>query len=373
MLRLSAFAFLCAAASGSLSSAQVQSYLIDSNNDQLYSVDLTTGAATFIASTNNNNLGTPAGLAWREDTQELWTIDLAGGEVGTIDVATGNFTPVFQTNLSGWQGFAWDPTTGLYFLANQSNINYSLDSVTGTLTPFAASGASLITCLEVDGAGNLFGIEFSNRFIVQVDKTTGLATRTVQTIGGFQGLGIDPSTGAWYGANTNDDSLHRIDPTTGATTVIGVNGSGVTFAKGFDLVGAEGVRFLGRGCDDAAGVLFRMTTLGAPRLGQSFSIGGVYSTSVPYFLIGGISDQNWLGIQLPLDLGLLGATGCTLYTSQESVLGPLPQSGLLTSTIPNLPGLVGAKSFWQGLHIDGAIARPFPMATSNMAEVTILQ
>jgi hypothetical protein len=53
-------------------SAQASSaYLIDSNLDQLFSVDLTTGAATLIASTLNNGLGTPADLAWRAATQEL--------------------------------------------------------------------------------------------------------------------------------------------------------------------------------------------------------------------------------------------------------------------------------------------------------------
>lgn len=373
MSRLLPLVGLCAASLAPVVSAQVQAYLIDSNNDQLYTVDLATGAATSVASTANNGLATPAGLAWRDDTQELWTIDLSGGEVGTIDVTSGNFTPVFQTALSGWQGIAWDPTTALFYLANQSNTNYVLDPATGITTALGAAGASLITCLDVDGAGDLYGIEFSTRNIVRIDKTTGLSTVVVPTLGGFQGLGIDPSTGAWYGANTNDDALHRIDPVTGATTVIGVHGAGVTFAKGFDLVGAAGVRFRGNGCTDSTGALFRMSTQGAPRLGQSFSVSGVYSAAVPYWLIGGISDQNWLGISLPLDLGLFGGAGCSLYTSQEVVLGPLPQGGALNASIPNLPGLVGARTFWQGFHIDGGIPRALPIATSNFAEVTILQ
>src|SRR5690606_29224006 len=135
-------------------------YLVDSNLDQLYTVDLATGNTTLIASTNNNGLGTPAGLAWREDTAELWTIDLAGGEVGTIDVTNGTFTPVFQTNLSGWQAIAWDDFTRTFHLANQNGQNYVLDPATGTTTLLGASGASLITCSDVDAAGDLFGINF---------------------------------------------------------------------------------------------------------------------------------------------------------------------------------------------------------------------
>jgi hypothetical protein len=81
----------------------------------LFSVDLGTGAATPIASTANNGLATPADLVWRSDTQELWTVDVAGGEAGTIDVVTGVFTAIHQTGLSGWQGMAL--TADLYYMA----------------------------------------------------------------------------------------------------------------------------------------------------------------------------------------------------------------------------------------------------------------
>src|SRR5690606_40524247 len=86
-----------------------QAYILDSTLDILFTVDLNTGLATQVASTFNNGLDTPADLAWRTDTREMWTIDLSGGELGTIDIATGTFTPVIQTGLSGWQSLAWDP------------------------------------------------------------------------------------------------------------------------------------------------------------------------------------------------------------------------------------------------------------------------
>jgi hypothetical protein len=44
--------------------AAQQGYLVDSNLDQLFTVDLATGAATLVASTLNNTLATPADLTF---------------------------------------------------------------------------------------------------------------------------------------------------------------------------------------------------------------------------------------------------------------------------------------------------------------------
>ena len=81
------FRFIAPIAIASLATAQA-AYLVDASLDQLFSVDTSTGAATFIASTANNGLGTPADLSYRSATGELWTIDLSGGELGTIDTTT---------------------------------------------------------------------------------------------------------------------------------------------------------------------------------------------------------------------------------------------------------------------------------------------
>ncbi|MBM4061608.1 MAG: hypothetical protein FJ265_11015 [Planctomycetes bacterium] len=237
----------------SLSAQATQGYLVDSNLDQLFLVDVATGAATFIASTANNGLATPADLAWHAATQQLWTIDLAGGEVGTIDTTTGTFTPVYQTGLNGWQGMAWDGGTQKFYLANQSGQNYVLDPATGLTTTLGASIPSLITALDIDNAGTLYGIDFSTGAVLSIDKTTGVRTQLSTTRGGIQGLGIDQVTGVWYGADTNTDSLYIIDPLTGANTLVGAHGAGVQFAKGFDLIDAgvgnyaTKVRF-GTGC-----------------------------------------------------------------------------------------------------------------------------
>ncbi|MCA8977123.1 MAG: hypothetical protein KDC98_20540 [Planctomycetes bacterium] len=272
------------AATASLTAQATTGYLVDSNLDQLFTVDLATGAATLIGSTANNGLATPADLSWRQSTQELWTIDLAGGAVGTIDTTNATFTAVYQTGLSGWQGMAWDEVTQLFYLANQNNSNYSLDPVTG-VTTLLGTGGALITALDTDVSGNLFGIEFSTGNLVSVDKTTGAATVLATSIGGFQGLGIDASTGTWYGSNTNDDSLHTIDTTTGANTLVGAHGAGVQFGKGFDLI-ELGANFatkvpFGDGCYNNFASFYESGPFDLSNTSLTFTNAGTYYVVLP--------------------------------------------------------------------------------------------
>jgi hypothetical protein len=227
---------------GSLASAQI-GYVADSNQDQLYSIDLATGTTTLIGNTLNNGLETPAGLAWRDDLNELWTVDLSGGEVGPIDVATGTFTPVFQTALSGWQGIAWDAAGNRFILANQNDSNYSLDIATGTTTLMGNSNFGLITAMDYDPSGALWGLDFSGA-IVAIDPVTGAGTQTgTTTQTQFQGFAIDDA-GTWYGVATNDDSLYTIDPATGVATLVGTPGT-LDFAKGFEIPTSGGLPPIG--------------------------------------------------------------------------------------------------------------------------------
>jgi len=228
-----------ALALSSVASAQT-GYVVDSDLDELYSVDLATGNLTFIGSTANNGLGTPAGLAWRSDTNTMWTIDLAGGEVGTLSLTDATFTPLFQMGLSGWQGISWDAARGVFILCNQNDDTYTLDPVTGTPSLLGPTLFGLVTGMDFDPAGNLWGIDFGGE-IVQIDPLTGAGTSMGATINSVQGLAIDDA-GTWYATDTNNDSLYIIDPATGTDTLVG-GLSGLNFIKGFEIPGSGGGPF----------------------------------------------------------------------------------------------------------------------------------
>lgn len=236
MFKALALTLLLPVAATSALNAQ-NAFLVDSDLDQLFSVDLVTGAANLIASTANNGLDTPADLTWDVATSRLWTIDLSGGEVGTIDVTNGTFAPVYQTGQSGWQAIVWDPTTQKFYLNNQTNPDlYVLDPATGTTTLVGDTGQGLITAMAIDANGQLWGTDFSSGALVTIDKNTAAATVIGGSTSGFQGACFSP-TGQLFATNTNDDSLHTIDTTTGVATLVGAHGAGVQFAKGFAIAG----------------------------------------------------------------------------------------------------------------------------------------
>ncbi|MBK9384958.1 MAG: hypothetical protein IPN34_09095 [Planctomycetes bacterium] len=131
----------------------------------------------------------------------------------------------------------------------------------------------------------------------------------------------------------------------------------------------------GAGCNDSTRTALVLSSSGCPGRGTAFAleVETGASNQAPVLLMMGLSDQNWLGIQLPLDLGLFGATGCSLYVSQEALIGPLANPGggaSLQALLPNDPLLTRATSYWQGLIID-PLANSFGLVTSNMLAITI--
>lgn len=336
-------------------------FLIDTTLDDLFLVDCTTGVATFLADVDNNGLTTAADLSYRFATGELWTVDLSGGEIGTINPASGTFTPMYQTNLSGWQGIAWDETTQLFFLANQNDNNYSFDPATSQLTLLGNSGTGLLTCLDTDLAGNLYGIDFSSGDVMLIDKVTGVGTLQSTTTNGMQGLGIDPVTGIWFGSSSNTDSLYTIDPITGVSVLIGAHGAGVTFMKGFDLIDFGFGTFATNTTFGTACSTLRISGDTRPVIGSSWDL-----------IIGSVPANAVLGLLLLdltnpiLALAPLGAPGCTLYSGGTGlVVLPLPVAfPAFSFAIPGNPALVGQSVFAQGAVIEPGV-NALEIVTSN--------
>lgn len=210
-------------------------YLIDSDVDRLFELQ-SNGMAVAIGSTAGI-LTDPAGLTWRQDTRTLWTVDFAGGEVGTLNTATGSFTQVFTAVPStGWQGIDYDPTAGVFWLIHGDFNLYRLNPGTGVTTRVGPTGAPLMTAIETDARGTLWGIGFANGVLYQLDKSTGAATAIVAvTPVNMQGLSFGPD-GRLFATNSTTDSLYLINTTTGAATLTGPHGGGVRFGKGFEIV-----------------------------------------------------------------------------------------------------------------------------------------
>ena len=93
-----------------------------------------------------------------------------------------------------------------------------------------------------------------------------------------------------------------------------------------------------------------------PRLGKPFTIdlAGARATTPTLFFLGG-SNTSWGAIPLPFDLKLLGAAGCSLYSSLDASFGLATDAKGAASvqfSVPNVPGLANSTVYTQFLIVD---------------------
>src|SRR5262245_43006751 len=124
------------------------------------------------------------------------------------------------TCLVACLGFAWaDPST---FAVTDSGKFGSLDLGTGEFTPIADAYASAYTGLGNLADGTLVSIDYADNIFVRIDPCTGAATPigptgiTVTVYGSML-------TGGQY-AMDDQNQLFQIDPTTGAASLVGPTG-----------------------------------------------------------------------------------------------------------------------------------------------------
>ncbi len=204
-------------------------YVVDSIIDELYEISTSDGSTTLVGSTAPMNI--PAGLAF--DGTQMYSIDLSAGTSGglfTLDLGGGTPTLVGETLIAGWQGLASDPTdSGQLYAINQTANLHRISRVDGSATFVASGVGDLITALEFDASGQLWGTEFLPGKLVQISKADGNVTAVANTLDGFQGIDFD-SNGTLYGHNSNSDSLYVINTSTGDANLVGP--SGTQFVKG---------------------------------------------------------------------------------------------------------------------------------------------
>lgn len=156
--------------------------------------------------------------------------------------------------------------------------------------------------------------------------------------------------------NTNNDAsawIQENDPTLGSLNLEG------SFSFGSGCAGAGGLPTI-----DAAGAI--------PSIDSSFAVSmsnlpPIGIMDIPVGIIG-FTDKMSGALPLPLDLGLIGLTGCTLYTSlnKTQTLTNNNGSGSWDVVVPNNPDIFGFHFFLQVVVFDSSIASPgIPLRLSN--------
>jgi hypothetical protein len=134
----------------------------------------------------------------------------------------------------------------------------------------------------------------------------------------------------------------------------------------------------GDGCTQYGPAQAEHTLFGDPINGLS-SLNYRVMTNVPFgaaLYYASVNDNDYAGIPLPLDAGLFGLPGCTLYISlvptavvaQGTLLGSVDGSYTVPLPIPLNPSLVNAVVHFQSIGVDPTT---FAVSVTNKLSVTI--
>jgi hypothetical protein len=224
-------------------------YVADGDND-LYTINKTTGVTTNIGSTNVT--GIEAIANWPAyGGQVLYACNT--GDFGTINTTTGAYTSIGEVDgggtatggdgaqsLNDVDGLAFDPRTGILWASNRRVGDYDLlfqiDPATGLFVPdiFGAG----IDYIEIAGSGvyqtfddiaispddgTIYGVsnDGTNDQILSIEVPTGNVTviSSLASISDVEGLGFS-SDNKMYGVEGIGDEFAEIIWTTGASTTV---------------------------------------------------------------------------------------------------------------------------------------------------------
>jgi len=230
-----------------------------------------------------------------------------------VDVITGAATNPRDTGIFLIGGIATQPSTGFVFglttfVSTPISSLIRIDPVTGTPTTIGPTGLPLV--VEGDLAFNplnglLYGIQDggptgTQRNLFRINPTTGAATviGSISSQGDYSGLAFD-MTGRLFTVDdgvSGNSLLHTIDPATATiidTKIMNVHlGGGVGLT--FDSI--SGIAYLGDGGQTGTGFLYTLDT-------QTGFLSPIGPTSVP----GGIVGLSFVGVPEPSSLALFGA------------------------------------------------------------------
>lgn len=209
------------------------------NNGTAITFSTLQAALTSPAGVCKTGKGTPGG--------ELFVSGDAANNFGTASRTTGAFAKV--SDIPGVsQGMAWDWNRGLFYVIDNTRKLYTMTaggtrSLIGTVT----GTTSVINGLAFDPASHtLYGVAGSNGQLFKINRDT-LAVSTVGAPGGGNvgGLDFDSSTGTLYGVSdiSGGTRLIVINTTSGAQTIIGALGTGITDCNGLAYVASTNELF----------------------------------------------------------------------------------------------------------------------------------
>jgi len=166
------------------------------------------------------------------------------------------------------------------------------------------------------------------------------------------------------------------DSVRGRTVVFGGFDGAVAIGDTWEYGGnAAHYRTWGSGCAGSNGQEPQLVPVTMPSLGGNWTVELRLLPAASGFALvtTALSDTQWNGAPLPIDLTSFGLPGCLGHTSNDVVTLLATSNGTATwiFAIPARPALAGLVVYQQGVSFDPLVARPLPAAVSNAGEATL--
>lgn len=297
--------------------------------------------------------------------------DMSTNDVRRYNPSTGALIGVFGSVVSP-ADMRFGPNGNLFVCSFAAGV-YELDGGNGSLVAVRAPGLGMANDIAFlpDGRRIVTSMATNSAHVFNASWTE-LTTFTGTGWGRPHGIDISPYDGDIYVVDGVTSNVHSFS----STTYLELNASFAAIdSKPVDLEFrrplrvAGGFSKFGTGC---AGLL--LTAVGRPEIGQSIEMHvRTRSRSAPAFLLIGGSATAWNGLPLPLQLDMLGATGCSLYVSADVVVFAMTDAqgaARMPLTLPADPGLIGSDVFFQWLVVDPN-ANPLGLGASDAAAVRV--
>jgi hypothetical protein len=199
----------------------------DNNENGLFEIDLATGAATQVGTGATGTTSNTIGLTETSDPAVL--IGSTYSDLATI-ASDGSGATVVSGSVEA-EGLAMNVRTGvLYGAINRSF--FSVNPVTGVSTGALATPPADVEGLAADPAADrVYAIaRYDTHLFVYAASADTWSTVGDTGISWLNpGLAYDASAGILYAVDATTDNLYRIDPASGASTLVGplgTNGGG---------------------------------------------------------------------------------------------------------------------------------------------------
>lgn len=319
--------------------------------------------------------GTTISSAWIVERWGMWSnglhIDEAAGQAQVDTYSCGPFVPcpeVASPRGTFTQG-QWHHAAIVFGAGNYPTVNVYID---GTLAAWCGGGP----CVPSDGWTTVLGasgyIGITGFFHGAIDE---LRISNVQR---YAGQFIPATT---FTPDANAVGLWHFDEGAG-NVAHDASGHGLDFTLqgGFSWVAGNAFTLpsftlFGHGCPGSAGEARLEAAPGQlPYVGRTLNM-LISAPSAPTTLLFpyvGLDRNQWLGWQLPGDLGPLGMPGCLLYADMFATFGltSLTQPAIWTIDIPNMPALIGMTAYLQCIVVDPT-ANATGTIVTNAAACTI--